>query len=84
MHARRWMSVWKLCGIVDIFFCKRLQQNWISNETLLQQKISLIAIYAIINWMNILKHETDENKNKNFDRTSTLTLKNTKPKLKKL
>ena len=29
--------------------------------------------------MNILKHETDENKNKNFDRTSTLTLKNTKP-----
>ena len=32
----------------------------------------------------MLKHETDENKNKNFDRSSTLTLKNTKLKLKKL
>ena len=31
--------------------------------------------------MNILKHETDDNKNKNFDRSSTLTLKNTKLKL---
>ena len=34
--------------------------------------------------MNILKHETEEDKNKSFDRSSTLTLKNTKLKLKKL
>ena len=84
MHARRWMSVWKLCGIVHIFFCKRLQQDWISNKTLLWPKISLIAIYAIINWMNILSHEREENKNKNFDRSGTLSLKNAKLKFKKL
>ena len=29
-------------------------------------------IHAIINWMNILKHETEENKNTNFDSSSTL------------
>ena len=34
--------------------------------------------------MNILKHETEEDKNESFDRSSTLTLKNTKLKFKKL